>query len=330
MSTAPAIPQTPLTLLEGPQTFQVFHDEKASKGRAQILHGSLEELQEKLQALNEAGYGIFFAVNQTDGKGRKAENITKVRAYFCDIDGITEPQEKLHVLLRVTRSKAPPSAVVESRNGLHCYWYAADGENLDPREYAEVNIHLIEKFGGDKQAKDLARVLRVPGFIHRKEVDQPHLVKRIIEQSNRRYTAEELKAAFPLPPKEEKSTSIHFRTEAKTSKPYTHYDDDPEWVWERVVEGLADWAPVDGNKHTVLLLAFGVARKFKVSQSQAESDLYPIVAQWDTKESTEQSIMKHANWAYSSEAEDAHVAGLRKLGVTVNLRRKSRRRKKNP
>src|SRR5690606_627246 len=65
MSTAPAIPQTPLTLLEGPQTVQVFHDEKASKGRAQILHGSLEELQEKLQALNEAGYGIFFAVNQT-------------------------------------------------------------------------------------------------------------------------------------------------------------------------------------------------------------------------------------------------------------------------
>jgi len=322
MPTAPATQQAPLALLEGPQTFQVFPDSQDGKGYAQILHGTLDEHRGKLQQLNDAGMGIYFTVNQTDGKGRKAKNITTVRAYICDIDSIPDPQDKVTALVRLIRSKAPPSAVVESRNGLHCYWYTTDKEATDARQYASVNEHLIKQFSGCTQSKDLARVLRVPGFMHLKEIDHPFLVKRIIDEPKRRYTADQLKHAFPLPTEETKRTTVHFRTKEERESPdnYILTEDQAEFFWKRTLEGLANWTPVDGNKHRILLLAFGVARKFQIPQSRAEDDLHPIVARWNTRDSTEQSIIKHANWAYSNDAREANISGLRTAGVDINLK----------
>jgi hypothetical protein len=46
----------------------------------------------ELSHLNEQGAGIFVTVNETDGKGRKRENITRVRAVWQeDDDGFDGP-----------------------------------------------------------------------------------------------------------------------------------------------------------------------------------------------------------------------------------------------
>ena len=39
-----------------------------------------------LEKYNQRGYGIYFTVNQTSPEGRKAENVTRVRAVFLDWD----------------------------------------------------------------------------------------------------------------------------------------------------------------------------------------------------------------------------------------------------
>ena len=70
-------------------TFQTF-DERADrkdKGLARVLHGSLEQHASELTALQDRGAGVFVTVNKTDGEGRKAENVTQVRAFFLDLDG---------------------------------------------------------------------------------------------------------------------------------------------------------------------------------------------------------------------------------------------------
>lgn len=319
MPTAQAT-QAPLALLEGPQTFQLFPDNNTVRGYAQIIHGTLEEHRAKLEQLNAEGMGVFFTVNQTDGQGRKAENITAVRAYICDIDNIPDPKDKLNKMLELIRSKAPPSAIVESKNGLHCYWYAVDGESIDQREYATVNEHLIKRFTGCTQSKDLARVLRIPAFMHRKEMDNPFLVKRVIEDQTRRYTADQIKTTFPIPVEEPKRYSLDMRKNERPDNDEDLTEDQCEFRWRRTLEGLTAWTPVDGMKHTVLLLAFGVARKYQIPQSRAESDLFPIVATWNTKDSTEQSILKHANWSYSDGADIAHINGLRRVGVEIDLK----------
>lgn len=312
--------EAPLTLLEGPQTFQLFPDNKDIPGYAQIIHGTLSELRPQFEQANSRGMGIYYTVNQTDLQGRKAENIKAVRSYICDIDDIPDAKDKLDKILELIRSKLPPSAIIESKNGLHCYWYAKEGESTDQREYANVNQHLINRFGGCAQSKDLARVLRVPGYLHQKDLDNPFLVKRVIEYPERRYTGEQLKAAFPLPVKKPEPYTFDRRRSDQPDKEEEITEEVSEFRWRRTVEGLAAWKPVDGMKHTVLLLAFGVARKYQIPQSRAEVDLYPIVANWDTKDSTEQSILKHATWAYSDGAKDAHITGLRTVGVAIDLK----------
>jgi hypothetical protein len=37
--------------------------------------------------LNDRGAGVFVVINETDGKGRRNENITRVRSQFVDLDG---------------------------------------------------------------------------------------------------------------------------------------------------------------------------------------------------------------------------------------------------
>jgi len=313
-------PRPLLTLLEGPQTFQVFKDHDTAHGYAHQLHGTLEEHHDTLQRLNENGMGVFFTVNQTDGKGRKAENIVKVRAYICDIDDAPTPKEKLDKVLTLIKAELPPSAIVESKNGLHCYWYAAAGENVDAREYALTNQHLIKRFGGCVQSKDIARVLRVPGYHHRKDPNDPFLVKRIIENPERLYTQEQIRSAYPLPDEPRRTYVLDARHKIGLDEEERLTEDEKAFRWRRTVEGLAAWTPVEGQKHRVLLLAFGVARKLEVPRSQAETDLYPIVAKWPTKDTTEQAIEKHAAWAYSEQAEEAHINGLRSCGVTIDLR----------
>jgi hypothetical protein len=54
---------------------------------------------------------------------------------------------------------------------------------------------MIESYGSDKNAKDLCRVLRVPGFLNRKHAI-PHQV-RIVASPGWRYSRSEILAAFP-------------------------------------------------------------------------------------------------------------------------------------
>ena len=61
-------------------------------------------------------------------------------------------------------------------------------------DFAAVMERMVESYGSDKNAKDISRVLRLPGFLHRKS--KPHLV-RILEASGRRYSRAEIIAAFP-------------------------------------------------------------------------------------------------------------------------------------
>ena len=55
---------------------------------------------------------------------------------------------------------------------------------------------MIESYGSDPNAKDLSRVLRVPGFLHRKDRNNPHLV-RIVASPGWRYPRQQIIEAFP-------------------------------------------------------------------------------------------------------------------------------------
>jgi hypothetical protein len=123
-----------LDRFDGLITFQTFADQKSLKRKeiantlenyaqkdnpraklktvmvdplARTHNGSLDDYADRLVQLNEKGAGIFFAVNEMDGGGRKFENLKRLRAIWADLDGAPLPKEW----------PLAPSLVVESSPG---------------------------------------------------------------------------------------------------------------------------------------------------------------------------------------------------------------------
>jgi hypothetical protein len=145
--------------------FQTFDDSKAgNKKLTRRLFGSLDQHKDTLSKLNEQGAGVFVTVNQTNGKGRKKSDITRIRALFVDLDGAPiEPARN---------ATKPPQIIVESSPGrFHAYWRISDC-GVDQCE--PVLKQLIGQFNADPSCCDRSRVLRLPGFYHRKS--EPFLV----------------------------------------------------------------------------------------------------------------------------------------------------------
>jgi hypothetical protein len=170
-------------------TFQTFDDNRCNghdiNGR---LARSTSDRAEILQ-IYELGAGVYVTVNETDLTGRKSENIKRIRAIWQEDDhghGGPFPLD--------------PSLVVESSPGhFHRYWIVADHWPADEQgraDFAAVMERMVESYGCDHRAKDLSRVLRLPGFLHRKDPARPHMV-RIVAEAGRRYDREEILRAFP-------------------------------------------------------------------------------------------------------------------------------------
>ena len=156
---------------EGLFTFQAIPEAKDSTARPTVLHGTLDEHAAALEVLNRNGAGIFFMVNKGDGQikpgaktCRTEANVICVRALFVDLDGASlEP---------VMTSEDPPDLVVATSPGRwHVYWLIDDCE-LD--EFSHLQKSLAAHFDGDPSVCDLPRVMRLPGFWHRKS-DTPFL-----------------------------------------------------------------------------------------------------------------------------------------------------------
>lgn len=167
-------------------TFQVFDDLKGRKlaGLAQIRHGSLETHGAELARAQAHGAGVFVTVNATDGRGRRLANIVRVRAVWAEIDHGLPASWPL-----------APHAIIESSPGkYHVYWQV---EGLSPADFAGVMARLVADYGSDPNAKDLARVLRVPGFWHLKDPARPFQVRIVSLEACLPYPADVLLAAFP-------------------------------------------------------------------------------------------------------------------------------------
>ena len=182
-----------------PLTFQTFTDYTPKPDPdplARVLFGCLEALAEELERLNDQGAGIFVSVNPTAG-GRKKTNITGLRGWHSDLD-----------LKDATESFAPellpikPTMMVMTPNGWHPYWLSEvpmPCEDQARRGEHEAELKAIclalKPFGADKRTSDVTRVLRLPGYFHKKA--EPRLVE-LVTASGPRYTREQIREAFPL------------------------------------------------------------------------------------------------------------------------------------
>lgn len=165
-------------------------DQNKKKEGAQLISENNKAL-----VFNKQHYGIFWAVNDFEGQ-RKQENLTSINSFYCDIDGLKKDEIKQKI-----RFKIEPSLVVETKSGFHLYWFLdIDLRYLPSEEMIEeykdiLKNRLVPYFGGDPNATDTTRILRVPNFFHYKNPLKPFLIKVISEKPNF-YTFKDLCLSF--------------------------------------------------------------------------------------------------------------------------------------
>lgn len=201
--------ETKAFLLNFPGYHIQILDDKAAKG-AEPKREALRELIKsappsqftirELVNKNQRGAGIFFSPNKFT-KIRKIELCEGVNAWFMEIDDLSKEEQ----LQRISNSPLKPSAIVESGNSLHCYWFAEDGtiENFE-----KIIKGLIQFFASDSSCSDISRVFRIPGFYHNKK--DPFTVSIKLKSYETKYTEDEMMKAFPFHKREYKENTRSF------------------------------------------------------------------------------------------------------------------------
>lgn len=122
--------------------------------------------------------GAYFTVNgfanfkEGESKGRTKSNVTSFNCNFLDIDLTPETRRTEAELIykELCMNNLQPTAVVLTGKGLHVYWiYKSPFGYSDAKlkEYEVLQNAIVDRYlskGADKQARDAARVLRLPAM----------------------------------------------------------------------------------------------------------------------------------------------------------------------
>ncbi len=197
----------------------------------------------------ERGYGIFWTVNKFRDTTRRKDNLEQILSWCVDMDEGT----KAEMVAKINRSPLVPTQVIETKRGYQVYWFAQDGH---AEHWNAIMLErLVPWFGADDNARDLARILRAPGFLHLKHPAEPFKCE-LRHRWAVKYTERQMADAFPW------VASKVLRVEAQALAKREHRAatniDAGEDFWQAVynldcVEGLArlsGHAACGGEKYT--------------------------------------------------------------------------------
>lgn len=157
--------------------------------------------------LNARGFGIFRTVNDFRGP-RRIANLVRINAWAVDLDEGTKPE-----MLAKLQAGLIPTMIVETKRGYQAYWAAAEAK---PEHWNAIVLdRLVPFYGADPNARDLARILRVPGFLHLKDPQNPFLVEKVWEYPAR-YTELQMALYYPSTRQERDARTEHETEQRRT------------------------------------------------------------------------------------------------------------------
>ena len=187
-----------------------------SQGKFSAKSVRPEALYETLININTR-QDLWISQGQFRERSRKKDNIAYLPSFFCDCDirkGSTLIKNKViaDVIDAVPLVKGfladngipAPSIIVNSGNGLHLKWLfnealhilSKSDKQLEAWDAAQTSlVKIMEPFGGDMQARDAARILRIPGTFNMKDPQNPLSVD-LVEYNSNTYSFAELAESF--------------------------------------------------------------------------------------------------------------------------------------
>ena len=146
-------------------------------------------------------FGVHPSKTQKGSKERtQLADIEVINCLYCDFD-LSDFEDQMQLLAaHIKELDPPPSAIVSSGGGYHCYWYLKEPFWLDTELKREIATGLQKQWvvyvEGDLAVHDLARIMRVPETLNYK-YDPPRPVKVLRDNQDVEYTLEALRDHLP-------------------------------------------------------------------------------------------------------------------------------------
>lgn len=137
-------------------------------GERKLLTRSLDDLCRHAERWNGKERGLYICTNllRPGERSRNKNAIGQIVTLHVDTDFKTTGLSRDEALARILALPHVPTMIVESGGGLHLYWVLSDPLNAtaDNVAMAEMlNGLAADVVGGDTQARDVSRLLRLPG-----------------------------------------------------------------------------------------------------------------------------------------------------------------------
>ncbi len=143
-------------------------------GERRIMSRDPADVASFVARWDRPGRGLFFCVatlvenaqpERPKGSVRHKRSVAEIALFHADIDekSIAIPLEDVFKVLR--ELPCPPSVVVRSGHGLHCYWLLKESiqaDDLSIERAERINALLADVVGGDP-VSDVCRLMRLPG-----------------------------------------------------------------------------------------------------------------------------------------------------------------------
>lgn len=160
------------------------------------------------------GANLYFGVHpcreipQFNDKGKPARPeavrsqialVSVINTLFSEFD-VKHFNSKEQILAYIQNLAFQPTVLIDSGGGYHAYWFLAEPHPIEDeserRRIQALQASWVKFTGGDPGAKDLARVLRIPGTLNYK-YDPPRPVAFVWYNAQCLYSLDELRAAIP-------------------------------------------------------------------------------------------------------------------------------------
>lgn len=173
-------------------TIQTFDD--AGLGRKELAQIFAYD-EQRVKQLQQKGAGVFFATNpQSDPQSRGIDNTARLERLSLDLDvakeaQTTSTQEKISKKQKLFRDiktlPIPPNDVIETKNGLQPIWEFSNPKDLNTLEERRIANQLYRRMvagvckvlGHPSEADSISRVVRLPGTLHQKSLNDPFQIK---------------------------------------------------------------------------------------------------------------------------------------------------------
>lgn len=122
-------------------------------------------------------HDVYFGVCPRQVREGNKSAVKYVSALWADLDFKDYKGGREEAEARMNLFPFPPSIVVETGNGLHCYWRLREPIAVNDVPVERYLKAIIEYLGADPACAELARVMRLPGTINHKDLNNLKQIK---------------------------------------------------------------------------------------------------------------------------------------------------------